>query len=75
MKNVITGWITSILGLLIMVVDSLYFFGIIDLPNINHKPIEVGFAFLVGLILFLVPAGKLETILESKAKDLTDKVK
>lgn len=74
MKNIITGWITTILGLAIMVADGLYFFGIVNLPNIDRKPIEVAVAFVVGLILFLVPAGKLESILENKAKNLSDKV-
>lgn len=66
MKNVIKGWVTTIAGLIIMIVDGLYFFGFIKLPNPDalNDPSEVAIAFGVGLTLFLVP----ETWIEEQLK-------
>jgi hypothetical protein len=62
MNNIIKGWITTILGLAIMVVDVLFYFGVIELPEAEAvgKPMEILIAFGIGLSLFLIPATKLE---------------
>lgn len=71
MKNVIKGWVTSIFGLVIMIVDGLFFFGIIDLPEAmpEGKPLEALIAFLIGLALFVMPS----TWIEEKINDLYNK--
>lgn len=71
MKNVIKGWITSILGLAIMIADGLYFFGVIHLPEPHFvpKPLEIGIAFLAGLTLFMLPS----TWIEEKLKGYISK--
>jgi hypothetical protein len=74
MNNIYKGYVTSALGLIIMVCVLLHFFGIVVFPNPSSmsKNSECIIAFLVGLALFLVPAGKLEEILEKKIKDKAD---
>lgn len=76
MSNIIKGWITTILGLIIMVCVVLHFFGIVVFPNPTGmtKNSECIIAFLVGLALFLVPATKIEEILEKKIIDKSDKI-
>jgi membrane protein CcdC involved in cytochrome C biogenesis len=66
MNNVIKGWITTIVGLGIMVVDVLYFFGFIQLPKPSFvpTPVAVLIAFIVGIVLFLVPHSRIEKALE-----------
>lgn len=68
----IKGYITSIIGLIIIVCDILYFFGIYTFPNpaFTPKAFELGFAFLVGLALLLMP----RTFLEKKVEDTINKV-
>jgi hypothetical protein len=57
MKNIIKGWITSILGLIIIGLDIVYFFGLYDFPSpdFTPKPVELGIAFVIGLCLLLSP--------------------
>lgn len=72
MKNSIKGWVTSIIGLIIMLADVVYFFGFYDFPSpaFTPKSLELGFAFVVGLGLFLMP----RTFLEKKVEDVINKV-
>lgn len=69
--NALKGWVTSVFGLIIMIVDALYFFGFIHLPNPQslQKPSEVGVAFGIGLVLFLMPP----TWIEEQIKKYIDK--
>jgi uncharacterized membrane protein YhaH (DUF805 family) len=71
MKNVIKGWVTSFFGLAVMVLDALFYFGVIKLPEAmpSQKPIEVLIAFLVGLALFVMPS----TWIEEKINDIYNK--
>lgn len=57
MKNIITGWITSIFGLAIMIADGLYLFGYIEMPAPESVPkwVQIVVPFLVGFILFRMP--------------------
>ena len=57
MKNIIKGWITSIIGLVIIGLDIVYFFGIYDFPSpdFTPKPVELGIAFVIGLLLLMAP--------------------
>lgn len=73
MKNIIKGWATTIIGLAIIVIDILYFFGLIKLPasGLIDKPYEAAFALIVGLILLLVD----ETWIEEQLKDYIKKKK
>lgn len=73
--NLIKGWVTSIIGFIIMVADVLFFFGVINLPEPNFipKPIEVGVAFLVGLALFVMPKTKIEEFLSRFINKIIDK--
>lgn len=75
MKNIIKGYITSIIGLIIMVADALYFFGAVDFPSPDYTPkaLEVGIAFLVGLTLFLLPSTLLEEFLSRLINKKIDK--
>jgi hypothetical protein len=75
MKNIWKGYITSIVGLIIMVADALYFFGAVDFPSPDFTPqaIELGIAFLAGLILFVMPATKLEEYLSRLINKKIDK--
>lgn len=72
MKNIIKGWVTSLLGLAIIVIDVLYFFGIIRLTEGAYVPksIEIGVALLIGILLFLMPYSKIE----AKAEKVLDKI-
>lgn len=61
MKNIIEGFATTAIGFAGMVITVLYFYGLIPLPSgFVPKAAEIGVAFGVSLILFLVPRGKLE---------------
>lgn len=75
MKNILKGWITSLLGLAIMIIAVLYFFGVIHLPESGFMPkaAEVGIAFLAGLILFIIPETSLEGYLNKLINKKIDK--
>jgi hypothetical protein len=57
MKNIITGYVTTALGFVIMVLDILFYFGIVKFPEAMpaNKPLEVLLAFILGLALFIMP--------------------
>jgi O-antigen/teichoic acid export membrane protein len=76
MKNVIKGWVTSLIGLAIMVCAGLYFFGILIFPNPEslHKNTEIAIAFGVGLFLFLVPPSWIEEKLKGFVNKKADKL-
>jgi hypothetical protein len=71
MKNIITGYVTTALGFVIMVLDILFYFGIVKFPEAMpaNKPLEVLLAFILGLALFIMP----KTWLEEKINDLYNK--
>jgi hypothetical protein len=62
MKNIFTGWFTTILGIVIILLSLLKFYGIIDLPTPAGVTAEwqIRIGFLTGLVLFLIPATTLE---------------
>jgi len=72
--NVIKGYISSLLGLGIMIGTFLYFFGFVQLPHPDAMPkdIQIGVSFGIGLALFLVPSTyiekKIEQYIEKKLK-------
>ena len=72
MNNLLKGWITSLLGLAVMVIDALYYFGVISLPSHSAVPtdIQVGIAFLFGVVLFWTKP----TWIEAKIEIIVDKV-
>jgi hypothetical protein len=72
MKNTFKGYVTSTIGLIIMIADIIYFFGFVDFPSPDFTPktIELGVAFIIGLGLFLMP----RTFLEKKVEDVVNKV-
>ena len=63
MNNVKTGWVTTVLGLIIMIVACLDFFGVLDIPAPQGitEMYQVSIAFVVGLVLFIMPKSFLET--------------
>lgn len=71
MKNFKTGWITTLIGVLLIAFALLDFFGIIPVPAPEGltpwKQIMV--AFMVGMALLLLPA----SFLEEKLKDIVSK--
>jgi len=71
MQNIIKGWITSLLGLCIMIATCVYFFGLVDFPHPDNVPkdTQIAIAFAVGLALFLVPS----TFIEERLKKYIDK--
>ncbi len=71
MKNAITGWGTTLIGLAIMIAATLDFFGIISVPAPEGmtEMNQVTVAFVVGLILFIMP----KTFLEDAIKKVVDK--
>jgi hypothetical protein len=73
MKNLIKGWVTSLFGLAIMIADALYFFGVVNLPEPHFVPksAELAIAFVVGLMLFMMPS----TWIEGRLNDLWNKGK
>lgn len=66
MKNALKGWVTSTIGLVLIVGSIIHFFGIIELPAPDGLAgwKAAGLSFTVGFVLFLVPASKLEAHLE-----------
>jgi hypothetical protein len=70
-KNFNKGYITSAIGLIVMVADSLYFFGIIHPPKPDFVPDSAALfiAFILAYILFRMPAGWIE----EKINKWTDK--
>lgn len=50
-----------------MIMDGLYTFGGVNLPNPNmlSKPTEILIAFIIGLTLFVIPISTMETILKN----------
>jgi len=62
MKNIITGWATTIIGFLLMlagIADYLHIF-VIPAPDGVSEMAQVTTTFIVGLALFLVPSSFLE---------------
>lgn len=76
MKNLITGWVTTILGLIIMVAACLDFFGVIVIPAPEGvtEMHQVGLAFIVGFALFLIPKSFFEDTLKKIITKKTDNV-
>lgn len=75
MKNILTGWVTTLIGLALMVLSILHFYGFVYLPapvGISAEwQLTVG--FVVGLVLFLLPRGKIEETLIKLISDKTEK--
>lgn len=74
MNNLVKGWVTSVFGLLVMIIDVLYFFGIIQLPSPENKmePYHVFVAFVIGLALFSLPSTWIEDTLKGWIKKKTE---
>ncbi len=73
--NIIKGWATTIIGLVIIGLTICEFYGLIPLPHISSvpKPIEQGVAFLIGLTLLLVEPGWIEDTLKKIINKQQDK--
>lgn len=71
MKNFLTGWATTILGVAILITATLDFFGFITVVKLEgiSKIAQVGIAFGGGLALFLVPS----TFIEEKLKQIINR--
>lgn len=65
MNNIVKGWATTIIGLAMIAVSLLHFYGFLPLPEIEGISAETQLAvgFTVGLILFLLPGGIIEASL------------
>lgn len=61
MTNRTKGKIATVIGILIMAISVVYFFGFINLPNPDmiNTATETGIAFGVGFVLFAVPFNRL----------------
>lgn len=57
--NIIKGYITSVLGLAFIVTAFLDFYGILNFGH-DHKGLELFAAFIIGLVLFLIPRTTIE---------------
>lgn len=77
MKNLITGYITTFIGLAIMVMAVLYFFNLVDLPEAEFVPKsgEIAIAFLVGFVFWRFPPTKVEEWFNEIIKALINKLK
>lgn len=79
MKNILKGYFSSILGVIIILCDVAYFFGIISLPEYDGVTFQwrVTIAFIVGFILFFIPPAYIERVLKRiinlKLKEHEDK--
>jgi len=62
MQNIVKGWATTIIGLAMIALSLLHFYGIVHLPAPEGISAETQLAvgFTVGLILFLLPGGVIE---------------
>lgn len=76
MENLVKGWVTSTIGLLIMLATAAHFFGIYDFPSTGQlsKPVESAISFCVGLALFIVKKSVLEEQAEKIIKRKSDKI-
>lgn len=70
MKNIVKGWFTTVLGLVIMVMAALDFYHIVPVPAPEGvtETQQVLYAFLIGVFLFLVPRSKIERLLIDRFK-------
>jgi len=66
MKNIITGYVTSLVGLVIMLIAICDFFGFVHIPAPEgiSEYTQVCTAFIVGLVLLLLPASFIEDTLK-----------
>ena len=64
-KNIITGWITTLLGLALIAITVADFYGWVTLPDPGFitKATQLKVAFIVGLYLFIVAPGTIEKTL------------
>lgn len=64
-RNIVTGWATTLIGLALMVLSILHFYGIVYLPAPAGISAEwqLSAGFIIGLILFLLPRGVIEAAL------------
>lgn len=72
-NNILKGWLLSAIGLIIIAAAIAYFFGFLPIKETGvflPKAWEIGIAFLVGLILLIVPP----TVIEKKATDILDRI-
>ncbi len=64
MKKIVTGWITTLIGLCLIVMAGLDFFGIIQVPAPEgvSKHMQLIVAAILGFALFLIGPTPLEQI-------------
>ena len=74
MKNILTGWVTTILGLVIMITAIFDFFGVLAIPApVGMTELQqVFYAFIVGFALFLLPRSYFEEVLKGIIKKKSD---
>jgi len=74
MKNIITGWGTTLIGIIIIALAICDYFGVCSFPAPDGigEDTQVKTAFIVGFILFLVPQSKIEKWLTNLLKNKTD---
>jgi hypothetical protein len=74
MKNILKGWFFSIIGAILMIGATLYYFEVLPFDiadGVNMtKEKKLGIAFIVGLVMFCMPP----TWFEKKIGEVTDKV-
>lgn len=71
MKNIIAGYITTLIGFLIMLLSIAQFYGFVNFPTPEQlsPKWQIIIGFLTGITLFLVPS----TVIEKRLKKLLKK--
>lgn len=73
--NIFKGWVTTVVGIIIIGLDLVHFFGLYKFPSAGlDKDYEVLIAFVIGLALLILPATKLETIIEKVINKKSDQI-
>lgn len=67
MENLVKGWFTSGLGIVLIILGIVHVFGFYEMPNpeIMDTYWKKGLYFLISFSLFLFSKTKIETVLES----------
>jgi hypothetical protein len=76
MKNLVQGWITSLIGLAIMIADGVHYFGLYRFPSPTMISTDTQslVAFIIGLALFVMPKTKIESIVENVITKKSDQL-
>lgn len=71
LENTIKGWVTSLAGIIGVILITLHATGVYEFPNpaILHKSWQIGIGYLICGGLFFIPYNKIESYFE-RAWDL-----